>query len=251
MKEETIPTYNRISPAVIARLPRYYRYLGDLIEEGVEHISSQELSRIMNITASQIRQDLNYFGEFGKQGQGYCTRPLQEEIGKLLGLDREHSMILIGSGNLGSALINYMNYRSRGFLFRAAFDINPALHGKCFSGVQVHPMEELTDFLHHHDIEIAVIAIPRQEAVKVVKTICDTGRIKAIWNFSHTDLDVPESVKVENVHLSESLMKLSFSISSDEVKNQIRMKQQRKQAKHAAEEGVQEHRQPRSPESRS
>ena len=235
MRAEEKP-YNDISPAVITRLPRYYRYLGDLIEEGVDHISSAELSRIMNITASQIRQDLNYFGEFGKQGQGYSTRPLQKEIGKLLGLDREHTMVLIGCGNLGSALINYMNYRNRGFLFRAAFDINPALHGKCFSGVPVYPMEELTDFLNSNDIEIAVIAIPRQEAVKVVKTICDTGRIKAIWNFSHTDLDVPESVKVENVHLSESLMKLSFAISSDVVQSRIRSKQQRKQARHAAEE---------------
>ena len=145
-----------ISQAVIGRLPRYYRYLGDLKNEGVERISSQELSRIMNVTASQIRQDFNNFGGFGQQGYGYNTSYLYEEIGKILGLNKQHDMILIGAGNLGQALVNYMNLKNRGFSFKGAFDVNPALHGAKIANVPIFPMEQMTGFIRENNIDIAV-----------------------------------------------------------------------------------------------
>ena len=206
-----------ISQAVIGRLPRYYRYLGDLEEAGVERISSQELSEMMHVTASQIRQDFNHFGGFGQQGYGYNVEYLRDEIGKILGLDRSHSMILIGAGNLGSALVNYMNYRNRGFLFKAAFDHNSSKIGRTIGGVEIYAMEEIPGYLARNEIEIAVLTIPRQAAAEVAQTLCDC-KVKAIWNFAHTDLSVPASIQVENVHLSDSLMKLSYNIRRFEEK---------------------------------
>ncbi len=200
-----------ISQAVIGRLPRYYRYLGDLKEQGVERISSQELSSLMHVTASQIRQDFNHFGGFGQQGYGYNTQYLYDEIAKILGLNQTHNMILIGAGNLGSALVNYMNYRNRGFIFKAAFDRNDALIGRSIGTITVHPMEELTSFIRDNKIDIVVLTIPKQEAVKVAEKLVNSP-IKAIWNFAHTDLHVPSSIQVENVHLSDSLMRLSYNI---------------------------------------
>lgn len=204
-----------ISQAVIGRLPRYYRYLGDLKEQGVERISSQELSALMHVTASQIRQDFNHFGGFGQQGYGYNTQYLYDEIGKILGLDRTHNMILIGAGNLGSALVNYMNYRNRGFYFKAAFDRNEELIGKKIGSVEVHAMEELEQFICDNQIDIVVLTIPKQEAVRVAEKLSKCP-IRAIWNFAHTDLHVPASIQVENVHLSDSLMKLSYNIKRHE-----------------------------------
>ncbi len=204
-----------ISQAVIARLPRYYRYLGDLKDEGVERISSQELSRMMHVTASQIRQDFNHFGGFGQQGYGYNTEYLYTEIGKILGLDAQHNMVLVGAGNLGSALVNYMNFRRRGFVFRAAFDINPSLSGMPLANIEIHPMEELASYIRENQIDIVVITIPKQEAVKVAQIVSECP-IKAIWNFAHVDLHVPKSIQVENVHLSDSLMKLSYNIRRHE-----------------------------------
>ena len=200
-----------ISQAVIGRLPRYYRYLGDLKEQGVERISSQELSSLMHVTASQIRQDFNHFGGFGQQGYGYNTQYLYDEIAKILGLNQTHNMILIGAGNLGSALVNYMNYRNRGFIFKAAFDRNSAIIGRKIGSITVHPMEELSDFIRDNEIDIVVLTIPKQEAVKVAEKLVSSP-IKAIWNFAHTDLHVPSSIQVENVHLSDSLMRLSYNI---------------------------------------
>ena len=204
-----------ISQAVIGRLPRYYRYLGDLKETGVERISSQELSDLMHVTASQIRQDFNHFGGFGQQGYGYNVEYLYDEIGKILGLNRSHSMILIGAGNLGSALVNYMNYRNRGFLFKAAFDHNPSKIGHRIGDVEIFCMEDLPGYLAENEIEIAVLTIPRQAAVEVAGVLCSCP-IKAIWNFAHIDLTVPSSIQVENVHLSDSLMKLSYNIRRHE-----------------------------------
>lgn len=206
-----------ISQAVISRLPRYYRYLGELKEQGVERISSQELSRMMHVTASQIRQDFNHFGGFGQQGYGYNTTYLYEEIGKILGLDQEHSMILVGAGNLGSALIKYMNFRNRGFFFKAAFDVDPQLHGKKIAGLPVLPLEQITGFLKSNDVDIVVLTIPKAEAVKVAEIVAGCP-IRAIWNFAHTDLRLPPHIKVENVHLSDSLMRLSYEISRSETK---------------------------------
>ena len=201
-----------ISQAVISRLPRYYRYLGELRDEGVERISSQELSKKMHVTASQIRQDLNHFGGFGQQGYGYNVEYLFVEIAKILGLDKEHHLVLIGAGNLGQALLNYNNFARRGFIFKGIFDQNPALHGMKIKDLEIRPMEELSSFIKDNNVDIAVLTIPKSGAVKVAEKLVECN-IKAIWNFAHVDLNVPESVQVENVHLSDSLMKLSYNSS--------------------------------------
>ena len=203
-----------ISRAVIARLPVYYRYLGQLVDEGVERVSSKELSNIMRSTASQIRQDLNCFGGFGQQGYGYNVKYLYEEIGNILGLDKKHNLILVGAGNLGQALANYVNFERRGFIIKGIFDRNPALYGKKIRDVEVRPMEEMKSYVLKNDIDIAVLTIPKESAVTVAGELVQCG-IKAIWNFAHVDLDVPEGIVVENVHLSESLMKLSYNLNRE------------------------------------
>ncbi|MBR2037704.1 MAG: redox-sensing transcriptional repressor Rex [Lachnospiraceae bacterium] len=202
----------QISQAVISRLPRYFRYLGDLKEQGIERISSQELSRLMKVTASQIRQDFNNFGGFGQQGYGYNVSYLYGEISKILGLTNKHHLIIIGAGNLGQAIANYMNFEKRGFIFKGIFDANPALHGKKIRDMEVQPMENMEEFIKAHDIDIAVLTIPKTGAVKVAEQLVKNN-IKAIWNFAHVDLNVPKDIQVENVHLSESLMKLSYKLS--------------------------------------
>ncbi len=207
-----------ISQAVIGRLPRYFRYLSELKYAGIERVSSQELSDIMKVTASQIRQDFNNFGGFGQQGYGYNVEFLHNEIGKILGLDRTHHLIIIGAGNLGQALANYVNFERRGFLFRGLFDNNPDLHGKKIRGIEVQPMENMELFVKENDIDIAVLTIPKTEAVTVAEQLVNYG-IKGIWNFAHVDLNVPENIQVENVHLSDSLMKLSYNISRFELDN--------------------------------
>ncbi len=201
-----------ISQAVIRRLPRYYRYLGELIEQGVERISSNDLSKTMKVTASQIRQDLNNFGGFGQQGYGYNVKYLYTEIGKILGLDENHNYIIIGAGNLGQALANYQSFEKRGFILKGLFDVNPALKGKTVRGIPIRMMEELKDFIQENHIEIGVLTIPKEKAVEVANLLVDND-IRAIWNFAHTDLNLPDNVIVENVHLSESLMRLSYNIS--------------------------------------
>ena len=203
-----------ISRAVIGRLPRYYRYLGELNDEGVERISSQELSEMMKVTASQIRQDLNNFGGFGQQGYGYNVKYLYDEIGTILGLDRKHNLILIGAGNLGQALANYVNFEKRGFIIRGIFDMDERIHGRIIRGIPIRPMEEIGDFMKDNDIDIAVLTIPKTGAVKVAEQLVSYG-IKGIWNFAHIDLNVPEHIKVENVHLSESLMRLSYNLKGE------------------------------------
>ena len=206
-----------ISKAVISRLPRYYRYLGELNDEGVERISSQELSRLMRVTASQIRQDLNNFGGFGQQGYGYNVKYLYDEIGNILGLDQKHNLILIGAGNLGQALANYVNFEKRGFIIKGIFDHNKAIHGKVIRGISVRPMEDIEAFMKDNDIDIAVLTIPKTDARAVAEKLVSYG-IKGIWNFAHIDLDVPDNIEVENVHLSESLMRLSYNISNNQDK---------------------------------
>lgn len=200
-----------ISQAVIGRLPRYFRYLGELKEQNVERISSQELSELMKVTASQIRQDFNNFGGFGQQGYGYNVNYLYQEIGKILGLGKKHHLVIIGAGNLGQALANYMNFEKRGFLVCGIFDINQELIGKTLRGIAIRPIEELEQFIRANDIDIAVLTIPKSGAVLMAEKLVQCG-IKAILNFAHVDLNVPEGVQVENVHLSDSLMKLSYNI---------------------------------------
>ncbi|MCM1427422.1 MAG: redox-sensing transcriptional repressor Rex [Eubacterium sp.] len=204
-----------ISQAVIGRLPRYFRYLGMLKDEGTERVSSQELSDIMQVTASQIRQDLNHFGGFGQQGYGYNVTYLYGEIGKILGLDKEHKLIIIGAGHLGQALANYMNFERRGFIFCGAFDNNPAIYGMKIREITVQPMEEMETFVKDNNVDIAVLTVPKQSAADIAERLAGCG-IKAIWNFAHTDLHVPKNIQVENVHLLDSLMKLSYNLASHE-----------------------------------
>lgn len=204
--------HRKISRAVISRLPRYHRYLGDLLEEGVERISSNDLSKKMQVTASQIRQDLNNFGGFGQQGYGYNVKYLYTEIGKILGLDKTHNFIIIGAGNLGQALANYASFERSGFILKSLFDVNPRMEGMSIRGVQVRMMDELVDFLANNEIEIAALTIPKSKAVEVADILVENG-IKAIWNFAHTDLTLPKDVVVESVHLSDSLMQLSYNIN--------------------------------------
>lgn len=204
-----------ISQAVITRLPRYLRFLGELKDEGVERISSQELSGLMQVTASQIRQDLNNFGGFGQQGYGYNVQNLYEEIGNILGIYKEHNLVIVGAGNLGQALANYMNFEKRGFLIRGLFDKNPAVVGKTVRNMTVQSMDKLESFIREQNVDIAVLTLPKTEATAVAERLAACG-IKGIWNFAHVDLDMPEGIIVENVHLSDSLMKLSYNISRHE-----------------------------------
>lgn len=200
-----------ISQAVIQRLPRYYRYLGDLLDNEVERISSSDLSKKMNVTASQIRQDLNNFGGFGQQGYGYNVKYLHTEIGKILGLDVSHNFIIIGAGNLGQALANYSSFETSGFVLKGIFDVNPRLEGVAIRGIPIRMMDTLKEFINNNNIEIAVLTIPKTKAGEVADLLADTD-IKGIWNFAHTDLKLPKSIIVENVHLSDSLMRLSYKI---------------------------------------
>lgn len=202
-----------ISSAVIRRLPRYYRYLGELIESGVQRISSKELSDKMKVTASQIRQDLNNFGGFGQQGYGYNVKYLYDEIGKILGLDKEHNIVIVGAGNLCQALVNSDAFAKRGFIMKAIFDNNPTLEGNTIGQCKVHMVDTIQDYIKENDIEIVALTLPKEAAKDIAKIVADAG-IKAIWNFAHTDLNLPDDVIVESVHLSESLMRLSYTIAN-------------------------------------
>ena len=204
-----------ISQAVIRRMPRYYRYLGELLESGVERVSSSELSKIMNVTASQIRQDLNNFGGFGQQGYGYNVRYLYEEIGKILGLTETHHIIIIGAGNLGQAIANYGRFDKLGFRTIALFDIRPEIVGKEVRGIKVYSLDDLEDFCEDYQVDIAALTMPKQGADNIAQRLVELG-IHAIWNFAHVDLNVSDdSVVIENVHLSDSLMQLSYNIAKN------------------------------------
>ena len=202
-----------ISQAVIGRLPRYYRYLGDLKEAGIERISSNALSVKMNVTASQIRQDLNNFGGFGQQGYGYNVNFLRSEIGKILGLNDNHNIVVIGAGNLGQALAKYSSFERSGFFIKGIFDNNPKYIGESIRGIPIMMMEELEDFLKENEVDIAALTIPK-EALHEVVDLLVKNNIKSFLNFVLTDLDLPEDIVVENVHLSDSLMKLSYNMKS-------------------------------------
>ena len=202
----------QISKAVIKRLPRYYRYLGELLEDNVERISSNDLSKKMRVTASQIRQDLNNFGGFGQQGYGYNVKYLYTEIGKILGLDIVHPMIIVGAGNLGQALANYVEFEKRGFKLVGIFDVTPVLEGIAVRGIEIQMISDLPFFMKENNIEIAILTLPKNKARDMAEILIENG-IKAIWNFAHIDLDTPDDVIVENVHLSESLMTLSYNLS--------------------------------------
>lgn len=203
---------NKISKAVVSRLPRYYRYLDELRAQKIERVSSKELSEMMNVTASQIRQDLNNFGGFGQQGYGYNVQYLYDEIGKLLGLDVSHKMVIVGAGNLGQAIANYGNFRNRGFEITALFDQNPDLIGEKTSDAEILDIKYLYDYVKENNVEIVALTLPKEPAREIAEKLVECG-VKAFWNFAHTDLKISSDIIVENVHLSESLMKLTYRIS--------------------------------------
>ena len=197
-----------ISQAVIRRLPRYYRYLGELLDEGVERISSNDLSHRMKVTASQIRQDLNNFGGFGQQGYGYNVQFLYEEIGKIMGLDTEHRIIIIGAGNLGQALANYVKFEKLGFVITALFDVNPELSGKSVRGIPILMLNELGEYCRTHRVDIAALTMPKSKADTIASKLVELG-IKAIWNFAPLHLSVPDNILVQNENMAASLALLS------------------------------------------
>ncbi len=213
MRRKTV-SEKKVSNAVIKRLPIYYRYLSDLMKDGVERISSGELSQKMHVTASQIRQDLNNFGGFGQQGYGYNVRYLYGEIGEILDLNKKKNMIIIGAGNLGHALSNYTGFGKHGFQTLALFDTDPEKTDES-KDIPVLPMERLESFLKENRVDIATITVPKKYAVETAQKVVACG-VKAIWNFAQVDLDsvLPDNVIVQNVHLSESLMQLSYNIGA-------------------------------------
>ncbi|MBR1663252.1 MAG: redox-sensing transcriptional repressor Rex [Ruminococcus sp.] len=202
-----------VSASVIKRLPRYYRFLGELIKQGTERISSRELAALMKLTASQIRQDLNCFGGFGQQGYGYNVEELHTQIGRILGVDRKFSTILIGAGNLGRAIASHINFESRGCLLIGMFDSNPKMTGKAVAGSTVRHTDELEFFCRTHKPEVAVLCIPKDNTQAIAEQLVGLG-VKAFWNFSHYDLSVDhENIVVENVHLGDSLLTLTYRVN--------------------------------------
>lgn len=204
---------SKVSNAIIRRLPRYRRYLGVLQQKGVKKISSNELSDMIGYTASQIRQDLNTFGEFGQQGYGYEVDKLYKEINKILGLDREYKTVVVGAGNLGRAITNHTYYYRIGFNIIGLFDCDPNVIGSEVSGNVVKDIKELKDFIKAEDVDIGVICVDRENAQSVADILVEGG-VKGIWNFAPIDLEVPDEIALEAVHLSDSLHALSFMIKN-------------------------------------
>ena len=208
--------YEGVSSSVVKRLPRYYRFLRGLIEKDIHRISSKELAKLMDLTASQIRQDLNCFGGFGQQGYGYNVNALYQQISKILGIDKSIKTILIGAGNLGLAIANHVHFEQIGFHLDGIFDINPNFVGQTIKGVKVSHMSDLKDFCEKNKPQVAILCIPRESAQEITNTLVALG-IKGFWNFSHFDIKAHRSdVIVENVHLGDSLMTLCYSIHQAE-----------------------------------
>ncbi len=204
----------RVPEVVIKRLPRYYRYLGELLKQDIQRISSNSLSKLMNVTASQIRQDLNYFGGFGQQGYGYNVRSLIDEIGNILGLNDGDTTIIIGAGNLGRALANHNSFANRGFKLVGIFDNDESIIGAKICGITVMSDLEIEGFIRDNSVDVAILTVPNSAAQDMAKRVVDGG-IRGILNFSYSELDVPPNVPVENVHLSDYLMTLAYRIKSE------------------------------------
>ena len=207
MKKDT-----KISNVVIKRLPRYRRYLKELQRKGISKISSNEFSRLIGYTASQIRQDLNNFGGFGQQGYGYNVDSLYNEISAILGLDQEYKMVIVGVGNLGQAIANYTYYYKAGFVVHGLFDVNPRLIGIKINDIEVMDYENLVEYVEDNNIDIGIICTTKDNAQEVADKLCFAG-VKGIWNFAPIDLEVPDHVAVENVHLSDSLHSLAYHMN--------------------------------------
>ena len=217
-----MPQDKKVSLVVIRRLPRYYRYLSDLLSQDIRRISSKELSERMNVTASQIRQDLNCFGGFGQQGYGYNVEYLHEEISKILGLDKGYRTIIIGCGHLGHALANHAGFKRRGFKLSGMFDNSEEKVGKKIAGVEIMHISSLESFIAKHPVDIAILALPKDGVLEISQRLIACG-VKGLWNFSAVDLEVIEKgrVAVENVHLSDSLMTLAYKIQEREASNEM------------------------------
>ncbi len=200
-----------VSIAVIKRLPRYYRYLSDLLMMDITRISSKELSYRMGITASQIRQDLNCFGGFGQQGYGYNVELLYNEIANILGINNKFQTIILGAGNMGQALAHYGNFEKRGFKTIGLFDVDPKLIGQKINGLEILDMKTLEDFVSINKVDIAMLTVPYEHARETAERVARLG-IKGMWNFSPMDLKLPYEMVIENVHLSDSLMVLGYKI---------------------------------------
>jgi redox-sensing transcriptional repressor len=202
----------KVSIAVIRRLPRYYRYLSDLLKMETTRISSRELAERMGITASQIRQDLNCFGGFGQQGYGYNVESLYNEIGKIIGINNKYQTIIIGAGNMGQALANYANFEKRGFKLIGIFDISPKVIGRKIKGIEIMNYNTIEEFIKNNRVDIAVITVPYEATPEVAEKVARLG-VKGLWNFSPMDLKLPYDVIIENVHLSDSLMVLGYKLN--------------------------------------
>ncbi len=207
-------TKGTVPSAVIKRLPRYHRCLGELLKEGRLRISSGELSKIMEVTASQIRQDLNCFGGFGQQGYGYNIKYLYQKISELLGAEEGYTAVIVGAGNLGRALAATHMFERRGVTRVGLFDINPEIIGTEIYGLPVYSIDELTDFCLKHSVDIGVLTVPKEAAFDVAMKMADAG-VSAFWNFSNMELKLPDpGIIVENVHLGDSLMTLCYEIKN-------------------------------------
>ncbi len=205
----------QISKAVIKRLPRYRRYLRELQKKGVEKISSKDLSKLIGYTASQIRQDLNNFGGFGQQGYGYSVNYLYDEIGSILGLDREYKIVIVGYGRLGQAMASYISKNESNFHICGIFDVKQIIQDVQFKDAQIMTCGSLAGFVEKEDVDIAVITVPAEKAQIVADTVAAAG-IKAIWNFTAVDLELPDNIAVENVHVSDSLHALTYYMQDAE-----------------------------------
>ena len=205
----------KVSDAVIHRLPRYYRYLDDLFGKGVVRISSHSLGDKMGITASQIRQDLSCFGEFGQQGYGYNVAELRAEIGHILGIDQNHKIIVIGAGHLGHALLQNFDFSAAGFYIDSAFDLSPALIGTEINGVKIRDAVEVEDYIAQNRPDVAVLTVPQSMAQSIADHLVSLG-IRGFWNFTNVEISVPEHVFTENVHFVDTLLTLSYRISHHE-----------------------------------
>ncbi|MEN6314300.1 MAG: redox-sensing transcriptional repressor Rex [Clostridiaceae bacterium] len=201
----------KVSIAVIRRLPRYYRYLSDLLSMDITRVSSRELSARMGITASQIRQDLNCFGGFGQQGYGYNVELLYNEIGNILGVNSKFQTVIIGAGNMGRALAHYGNFEKRGFHIIGIFDVNPDLVGEKINDMSVMHLDQIEEFAKKDQVDIAILTIPYDQTREVAERVARLG-IKGLWNFSPMDIKLPYDTVIENVHLSDSLMVLGYRI---------------------------------------
>lgn len=205
----------KVSLAVIKRMPKYYRHLSDLLKNDVDRISSKELSNKIGFTASQIRQDFNNFGGFGQQGYGYNVRDLYSETGNILGLNRRYSIVIVGAGNIGQAIANYTRFDKLGFEVKAVFDSDERVIGKEIRGQKVLNVNELDGYLKENKIDIGVVATPTSVAQDTVDKMVSNG-IAGIWNFAPVDVNVPDNVAIENVHLSDSLLTLVYLMNDIE-----------------------------------